>query len=85
MAGAPHGNTNASKDNRLFGDALRRAIVQDEAKRLRASVEKLLDKAADGDLPSIQALADRLDGKPTQALTGPDGEALITAVILKDT
>ena len=82
--GGQPGNTNASKENRLFGDALRRAIVQDEAKRLRASVEKLLDKAADGDLPSIQALADRLDGKPVQSLTGADGEPLITAVILKD-
>lgn len=65
---APLGNTNASKENRLFGDALRRAIAQENGKRVRESVEQLLDKAAKGDLPSIQTLADRLDGKPPQAI-----------------
>ena len=72
--GAPLGNTNASKENRLFGDALRRAIAQEEGKRVRESVEQLLTKAANGDLPSIQVLADRLDGKAAQAVTVGNAE-----------
>lgn len=66
---APLGNSNASKENRLFGDALRRAIAQEDGKRVRESVEQLLTKAANGDLPSIQALADRLDGKVPQSVS----------------
>lgn len=49
-----------------FADHLRRAIVQDEAKRVRAAAEALLDSAAEGDLKAISELADRLDGKPSQ-------------------
>jgi hypothetical protein len=51
-----------------FAEALDRAIKQDEGKKLRAAAEALLQSAADGDLPSIRELADRLDGKPGQAI-----------------
>lgn len=66
--GAPVGNKNAIKENRLFNDALRRAIAQDDGKRVRASCEKLLDLAARGESWAVQALADRLDGKPGQTV-----------------
>lgn len=65
--GAPAGNINASSD-RSFISALNRAIAQDDGVRLRAISEKLLDKAADGDLTAINMVADRLDGKPKQAV-----------------
>jgi len=66
MAGAPKGNRNAAKESRIWGDELRRAIAQDDRKRVRQAIEKQLDKAAKGDLNASRELADRLDGKPAQ-------------------
>ena len=56
---------------RRFGAMLERVLTQEDLKpeeqhRLRLAVEKLVQKAADGDIPSMQMLADRLDGKPAQ-------------------
>lgn len=65
MAGAPIGNNNAQK-GRMWNDALRKAIAQDDGKRLRASIEKLLDLASRGEPWAIKELADRLDGRPKQ-------------------
>ncbi|WP_114662302.1 hypothetical protein [Polynucleobacter necessarius] len=65
MAGAPIGNHNAQK-GRMWNDALRKAIAQDDGKRLRASIEKLLDLASRGEPWAIKELADRLDGRPKQ-------------------
>lgn len=67
--GAPIGNKNATK-NKAWDEALRRAIVQDDGKRLRAAAEKLLDKAAEGEMFAIKELADRLDGKAAQTISG---------------
>lgn len=75
--GAPLGNRNGEKQNRLWGEAIRRAVVQDDGKRLRMLAERLLDKAAEGDVSALKELGDRLDGKPAQAITGPDGGALL--------
>ena len=69
MAGAPIGNTNAKKDNRLFGETLRRAIAQDDGKRVRECCETLLTLAAKGESWACQMLADRLDGKAPQGIT----------------
>lgn len=79
--GAPVGNQNAKKDNRRWAETLNRAIVQDDGKRLRDAAEKLLDAAASGDLQAIKELADRLDGKPAQAITGAEGEPLFGALV----
>ena len=49
--GAPVGNKNAvgsQETERPFRDALRRAIAQEDGKRLRAAAERLLDLAAMG-------------------------------------
>ena len=75
MAGAPIGNQNARKENRIFGDELRKAIAQDNRKRIRDGIEKLLDKVAAGDLEAFKTVADRTDGKPVQAneISGPEG------------
>lgn len=67
MAGAPVGNTNGKKENRLITDALRRAVVQNPDK-LKKACEGILDQAADGNLPAMQFIADRLDGKPGQSV-----------------
>jgi hypothetical protein len=65
MAGAPIGNRNAQK-GRMWNDALRRAIAQDNGKRLRAAIEQLLNLASNGEPWPIKELADRLDGHPKQ-------------------
>lgn len=65
MAGAPIGNQNAQK-GRMWNDALRKAITQDDGRRLRASIEQLLNLASNGEPWAIKELADRLDGRPKQ-------------------
>jgi hypothetical protein len=65
--GAPIGNTNSSKNNRLWAETIRRAVVQSDGKRLRKIAEALLDKAQEGDIAAIKELGDRLDGKSVQA------------------
>ena len=68
MAGAPEGNTNSSKNNRLWAETIRRAVVQADPERLRRIAESLLIKAEEGDMQAIKELGDRLDGKPNQAI-----------------
>jgi hypothetical protein len=65
MAGAPIGNTNAKK-GRMWNEALRQAIENDNGERLRASIEQLLNLASIGEPWAIKELADRLDGRPKQ-------------------
>ena len=76
--GGQPGNTNSSKNNRLWADTIRRAVVQDDANRLRQIAEALLNEAADGNIAAIKELGDRLDGKSvaTTELTGADGSDL---------
>lgn len=73
--GAPPGNQRAVKQNRIVGDTLRR-IAKQNKKKLRAACEKLLDQAVEGDISAFREFRDTLDGKPAQAITGPDGGAL---------
>ena len=80
--GAPIGNTNSSKNNRIWGNIIRKLAVQEDYKRLHAMAEKLYEKAAEGDLGAIKEVGDRLDGKSvaTQELTGPDGSDLPSGI-----
>lgn len=57
---------NLGSKSRLFDNALRRAIAQDDGKRLRDAAEKLLSEAANGEPWAIGMLADRLDGRAVQ-------------------
>jgi hypothetical protein len=69
--GAPIGNKNAvglHDTERPFREALRRAIVQDDGKRIRAAAEKLLDLASEGEAWAVKEMADRVDGKAIQAV-----------------
>ena len=67
MLYAPGQSGNAgNKRERLFYSALSRAIAQEDAKRVRAAAEQLLDLAASGEAWAIKELADRLDGKAMQ-------------------
>ncbi len=59
------GNTLAAKP-RLFDAALRKAIAQDNGKKVRECADKLLELAAAGEPWAVNLLADRLDGKASQ-------------------
>jgi hypothetical protein len=63
--GRPIGSQNREKP---FTDVLRVALLSGGGRRLRIIAERLAEKAEQGDLQAIQQIADRLDGKPTQAI-----------------
>ena len=67
--GRPIGSVNRQKP---FTDMLRVALLSGGGRRLRVIAEKLAEKAEQGDLPAIQRVADRLDGRPTQAIERGD-------------
>lgn len=77
--GAPEGNTNSSKENRLVRETLRRIAVQNP-KKLRAACEKLLEKAIEGDVSAFKEFRDTLDGRPNQTVSNPDGSPILPAV-----
>jgi hypothetical protein len=81
--GAPIGNKNSSKSNRLWAETIRRAVVQDDAQRLRQIAEALLTKASEGDMAAIKELGDRLDGKALQEnkLTGDSDQPIEIKIV----
>jgi len=68
--GAPKGNTNSSKDNRIWGKVVKKLAVQEDYKRIHNVAEALFRKAEDGDISAIKELGDRIDGKAQQEITG---------------
>lgn len=81
------GNPSGRVASKPFYDALHRAIAQDDAVRLRATAEKLLDLAAAGEGWAVKELAERLDGKAVQqidaTLSNPDGSGLFSKAVLE--
>jgi len=82
MAGAPLGNHNAVKAKR-WQQAIDRALERrskasgiEELDRLADKFIECVDTGSKDFMPGFHALGDRLDGKPAQAITGPDGGAL---------
>jgi hypothetical protein len=75
--GAPKGNDNAKK-GKLFYDALRIALLQEDRKRLRNITDKLVKAAENGDAWAVKEIMDRMDGKPVQAteISGVDGNPM---------
>ena len=66
--GRPIGSVNREKP---FNDALRIALRGDPH-RLRRIADKLATLAEEGELGAIREVADRLDGKPAQAIDRRD-------------
>jgi hypothetical protein len=66
-AGAPFGNTNAKK-GKMFEQAVRLAMAQEDWKALRECAETLRAKAVAGEPWAVQLLRDTLDGKPAQTV-----------------
>lgn len=77
MAGAPHGNTNSNRNNRLWADTIKRACIQGDGDQLRKIAEKLIEKAIEGDIQAIKELGDRIDGRAMQAV-----EAIVEANLI---
>jgi hypothetical protein len=75
--GGQPGNQNARK-GKLFYDALRVALVQEDKKKLRTITEKLVKSAENGEPWAIKEVMDRIDGKPvnTTELSGTDNSPL---------
>ena len=75
-SGGQPGNNNASK-NKLFYERIRKALSQDPQK-LANIVDKLIEKAEEGDSWAVKEIMDRIDGKAIQAteISGADGQAL---------
>ena len=67
--GRPIGSVNRE---RPFTDTLRVALLSGGRRRLRIIAEKLAEKAEQGDIQAIREIADRLDGKPAQAIERSD-------------
>jgi hypothetical protein len=80
--GAPFGNTNSSKNNRIWANTIRKLAIQEDYKRIHVIAEKLFEKAAEGDLGAMKEVGDRLDGKAVavQELTGADGKDLPSGI-----
>ena len=85
--GGQLGNTNAKQSNRLFNKALKRSVKQGkgDANRLRKITDRLCTEAESGNIQAISIVADRLDGKPNQAITGPNNTpiTLVQRVIVQ--
>ena len=77
---APKGNTNSSKNNRVWGKLVKKLAIQEDHKRLHRVAEALFRKAEDGDISAIKELGDRIDGKSSQEITG-DSDQPITIVV----
>lgn len=73
MAGAPVGNTNGTKKNRLLTDALKRELTQNP-EEVKAIARKLIERAKEGDAWAQSLIYERCDGKVPQALIGGDDE-----------
>ena len=76
-------NPRGQQRDKPFRDALRMelaALGEDDPKALRQLARKLLETASKDDgLAAIKEVADRLDGKPAQAIeNGEDGDFAIT-------
>ena len=65
----PIGSLNRQKP---FTDMLRVALLSGGGRRLRIIADRLVAKAEAGDLQAIQQIADRLDGRPSQAIERGD-------------
>lgn len=74
MSAAP-GNQYAAR-GRVWRDAINRALANrsrvDQVNAIDVLAEKLLAKCDEGDMQALKELGDRIEGKPTQPISGDD-------------
>lgn len=78
--GAQPGNKNATK-NKLWEEALRRALLAEDGAKLRSLADKLIEKAEGGDVTALKEIGDRIDGKAVQTIAGDPENPLGFTVI----
>ncbi len=66
--GGQAGNKNGARSNRMWGDEIKKAILANDRKDLRAIAEALIAKAREGDIQAIKEIGDRLDGRALQQI-----------------
>ena len=71
MAGAPAGNSNAAKTNRLLTSALKRELTQNPDDVVLIA-RKLIESAKAGEPWAMTLIHDRVDGKAPQPVIGGD-------------
>ena len=85
MAGAPIGNSNATK-TRPWAAAIERALVNrsriDQKQALDELAEQLLKQCDAGDMTALKELGDRLDGKAKQSVDHSESLSNVSAVDL---
>lgn len=71
------GNPSGRPKTRPFKDALQKALQDagDDSEALKTVAIALVLKAQGGDVPAIKEIADRLDGKVTQPISGDEDSA----------
>ena len=79
--GAPVGNVNGmgNRKDRIISDAIRRELLANNGRALRALAKKVVQLAAvKGEVAAIKEVTDRMEGRAMQAveLSGPDGGAV---------
>lgn len=85
--GAPIGNQNAAQA-KVWKAAIERALDKrgalDRKHALDELAGKLLDKCAEGDMGALKELGDRLDGKPSQEVSGAGGGPVVLQITTSD-
>jgi hypothetical protein len=64
-------------------DALRRAVMSDDQKLLRRAVQRCLTQAANGSLPHLTWIADRLDGRVLPQLPDAGDGTLVVSWVMQ--
>lgn len=81
--GGQPGNHNATK-NKPWIRAIERALAKRskvaQVEALDDLAEKLLANCEKGDMAALRELGDRLDGKPNQSISGPDGDGVPVSI-----
>jgi len=82
----PNAAVQQRKSDKVWRDAVMRAVARRESKKDPQALEKLADslvaKGLDGDVSALKEIGDRLDGKPAQALEH-SGRMSLTVEIVK--
>lgn len=71
------GNPSGRPKEKIFTDALRVAVMRDDGDgktKLHRIAERLVAEAMAGESWAVQQVADRLEGKPAQAIIGGDDD-----------
>jgi hypothetical protein len=81
QSGNPGGNPGGKHGEKMFRSALLASLkkADGDAEKLQRVTDKLVANAINGDTTAIREIADRLDGKPAQAIdvTGDDRRVIV--------